>query len=141
MNKEYNSETYLYSYLSLTTPETIFDYDLKNRTSKIVKMQEISGGYNKVDYKTERIFVKSYDGTQIPISLVYKKGLVRDGNNPALMYGYGAYGGIIDPYFSSEMISFLRTGLAFLTGVSSGLLRRYAEAATLVKSGTIRVKC
>ena len=110
LNKEYNSETYRYSYLSLTTPETIFDYDLKNRTSKIVKMQEISGGYNKEDYKTERIFAKSYDGTQIPISLVYKKGLVRDGNNPALMYGYGAYGGIMDPYFSSEMISLLDRG-------------------------------
>ena len=110
LNKEYNSETYRYTYLSLTTPETIFDYDLKNRTSKIVKMQEISGGYNKEDYKTERIFAKSYDGNQIPISLVYKKGLVRDGKNPALMYGYGAYGGIMDPYFSSEMISLLDRG-------------------------------
>lgn len=110
LNKEFSSETYRYSYLSLTTPETIFDYDLKNRTSKIVKMQEIPGGYNKEDYKTERIFARSYDSTQIPISLVYKKGLVRDGNNPVLMYGYGAYGGIIDPYFSSERISLLDRG-------------------------------
>ncbi|HEY5535309.1 MAG TPA: S9 family peptidase [Ignavibacteria bacterium] len=110
LNKEYNSETYRYSYLSLTTPETIFDYDLKNRTSKIVKMQEIPGGYNKEDYKSERIFATSYDGTQIPISLVYKKGLVRDGNNPALMFGYGAYGGIIDPDFSSDRISLLDRG-------------------------------
>ncbi len=73
LNKEYNSETYRYSYLSLTTPETIFDYDLKNRTSKIVKMQEISGGYNKEDYKTERIFAKSYDGTQIPFHWFIRK--------------------------------------------------------------------
>ena len=73
-------------------------------------MQEIPGGYNKEDYKTERIFAKSYDGTQIPISLVYKKGLVRDGNNPVLMFGYGAYGGIEDPDFSSDRISLLDRG-------------------------------
>ena len=76
-------------------------------------MQEIPGGYNKDDYQTERIFAKSHDGTKIPITLVYKKGLVRDGNNPALMYGYGAYGGTIDPYFSSDLISLLDRGFVW----------------------------
>ena len=113
LNREYNCETYRYAYLSLTTPKTIFDFDLKNRTSKIVKMQEIPGGYNKDDYKTERIFAKSYDGTQIPITLVYKKGLVLDGNNPTLIYGYGAYGATIDPKFSSKRISLLDRGFVW----------------------------
>lgn len=113
LNTEYNSDTYRYSYFSLTTPQTIFEYDLGNRTSKIVKRQEIPGGYNKDDYQTERIFAKSHDGTKIPITLVYKKGLARDGNNPALMYGYGAYGGTIDPYFSSDMISLLDRGFVW----------------------------
>ncbi len=114
LNTDYNSKTYRYSYLSLTTPQTIFDYNLKNRTSKIVKTQEIPGGYNKDDYKTERIFARSYDGTKIPITLVYKKGLVRDGNNPTLMYGYSAYGATIDPYFSSDRISLLDRGFIWV---------------------------
>ncbi|NRA74153.1 MAG: S9 family peptidase [Rickettsiales bacterium] len=105
----------LISYSSLVSPTTIFKYTLNNKKISPIKIQEIPSGYNKEEYKCERVFAKSRDGkTKIPISLVYKKSLFKaDGSNPLFLYGYGSYGISISPSFSTSALSFLDRGFVY----------------------------
>jgi oligopeptidase B len=97
----------------MTTPNSTYDYDLINRSKVLLKQQEVVGGYNPDDYITERSYGEARDGTLVPISLVYKKGLEKNGDNPLLLYGYGSYGAIIDPTFSSVRLSLLDRGFVY----------------------------
>ena len=112
-NPEFSTDTLRFNYGSLVTPMSVFDYDMDKRTRELKKQDEVLGGYDPSLYESERIFAKAADGTAIPISLVYRKGLVKDGNNPLLLYGYGSYGINSDPYFSSNRLSLLDRGFRY----------------------------
>lgn len=113
-NPEFDSEVLRFGYNSLTTPASTFDYHMKTRESVLLKQQEIVGGYDPSEYQSERTWAKSKDGTEIPISLVYKKALFsRDGSNPLLQYAYGSYGYSTDPIFSPSRLSLLDRGFVF----------------------------
>jgi len=112
-NPDYNSSVLRYNYTSLITPNSVYDYNLVSKTKKLMKQQEVLGGYEPKDYVTERLWATSKDGTKVPVSIVYKKGFKKDGNSPLLLYGYGSYGASMDVYFSSTHLSLLNRGFAF----------------------------
>lgn len=112
-NYEYNSEVLRYSFSSLKTPGTVLDINLKTQQKEVKKVQEVVGGHNPEDYITERLWAKARDGKRIPISLIYSKKVKLDGTNPALLYGYGSYGIIVDPQFSVARLSLLDRGFVF----------------------------
>jgi oligopeptidase B len=97
----------------MTTPSSVYDYNLLTEEKILMKQTEVIGGYNPGDYVTERLYATAMDGTKIPVSLVYKKGFVKDGNAPLLLYGYGSYGNTIDAGFSSARLSLLNRGFVF----------------------------
>ncbi len=112
-NPDYNSSILRYSYTSLTTPWSTYDYGMATKEKKLLKQQEVLGGFNKDDYSSERLYATAKDGSKVPISLVYKKGLVKDGNAPMLLYSYGSYGSSTDPSFSSARLALLNRGFVF----------------------------
>jgi oligopeptidase B len=110
---EYNTQVLRFNYSSLTTPGSTFDYNMNTKEKKLMKEQEVVGGYDKTAYVTERLYATAKDGSKIPISLVYKKGFKKDGTAPLLLYGYGSYGASMDANFSSARLSLLDRGFAF----------------------------
>jgi oligopeptidase B len=112
-NIEYNTELLRYGYTSLTTPTSTFDYNMKTKERKLMKQQEVVGGYNPDDFQTERLWATADDGTEIPMSIVYKKGTKKDGSNPTLLYAYGSYGSSTDPTFSITRLSLLNRGFVY----------------------------
>ena len=112
-NPEFKSNILQYRYTSLTTPSTVYNYNMITKEKKLVKQQVVLGGYKPSDYVTERLYVLAADGTKIPISLVYKKGFKKDGRAPLLLYGYGSYGFSMDASFSSTRLSLLNRGFVF----------------------------
>jgi oligopeptidase B len=109
-NAEYDTNILRFVYGSLTTPDSVYDYDMETRERVLMKRSPVLGGYEPSDYQSERLFAKSADGVEVPISLVYRKGLQRDGNNPLLLNGYGAYGISTDPSFSADRLCLLDRG-------------------------------
>ncbi|WP_346319832.1 S9 family peptidase [Chitinophaga sp. YIM B06452] len=112
-NPELDTKNLRYSYTSLTTPNSTYDYNMDTKAKELKKQQEVIGGYDPKNYVTERIFAKAKDSTLVPISLVYKKGFEKNGKAPLLLYGYGSYGASMDPYFSSNRISLLDRGFCY----------------------------
>ena len=112
-NPEFNTSLLRFEYTSLTTPHSELDYDMINHSRKLLKEQEVPGGYNKEEYVTERLFATAEDGVKVPISIVYRKGFVKDGNAPLLLYGYGSYGYSTDAAFTTMRLSLLNRGFAF----------------------------
>lgn len=112
-NAELETDLVRYNYTSLTTPMSVYDYNIKTRKSELKKRQEVLGGYNPDDYFTERIVATAEDGTKVPISMVYKKNIKKDGKDPVLLYGYGSYGYSTDPYFNSVRLSLLDRGFIY----------------------------
>src|SRR5690606_20028152 len=113
-NPEFDSEVLRFGYNSLTTPASTYDYHMKTQEKVLLKQQEIVGGYDPSEYRSERIWATAEDGTQVPISLVYKVSLfTKDGNNPLLQYAYGSYGYSTDPIFSPSRLSLLNRGFIF----------------------------
>lgn len=112
-NPEYTSQVLRYNYTSLTTPGSVYDYDMSSKKKELKKQQEVVGGYNAADYITERLYATATDGTKVPISLVYKKGFVKDGKAPLLLYAYGSYGHSMDASFSSGRLSLLDRGFVY----------------------------
>jgi oligopeptidase B len=102
-----------YSFSSLKTPGTVLDIVLNTQKKEVKKVQEVVGGHNPDDYITERLWANARDGKKIPISLVYSKKIKPDGTHPALLYGYGSYGIIVDPQFSVARLSLLDRGFVF----------------------------
>ena len=115
-NPEFKTNLLRFKYSSLITPSSIVDYHVDTGEWELKKEEEIPSGYDKSQYLSERIHATATDGTLIPISIVYKKGLNRDGSNPALLYGYGAYGATIDATFDSNRLSLLDRGFIFAIG-------------------------
>ena len=112
-NAEFNTKVLRYNYQSLTTPSSVFDYDMNSRQATLKKQTEVPGGFDKNNYKAERVFATASDGTKVPISLVYRKTTKLDGSAPALLYGYGSYGVSISPGFSASRLVMLDRGVVF----------------------------
>lgn len=113
-NPDFESDTLRYSFNGLTTPSSIIDYNFKTKKKEIKKEQEVLGeNFDKNNYESERIWAIARDGVKVPVSLVYKKGIKKDGKNPLLLYAYGSYGSTIDPYFSSIRLSLLDRGFIY----------------------------
>jgi oligopeptidase B len=115
-NREFNTSVVRYSYNSLVRPNSTFDYDMNTGKSTLLKQQEVPGGFDAGNYKSERVFATASDGTKIPMSMVYRKGVKMDGSAPLLLYGYGSYGASIPPGFSSTRLSLLDRGVIFVIG-------------------------
>ena len=115
-NREFNTATLRYNYQSLTTPSSVFDYDMNSRKASLLKQTEVPGGFDKNNYKAERVFATASDGTKIPMSVVYRKTVKLDGSAPALLYGYGSYGISIPPTFSASRLALLDRGVVFVIG-------------------------
>ena len=112
-NREYDTSTFRFSYSSLVTPNSVFDYDVRTRQRTLLKQTEVLGGYDPAQYESQRLYATAADGTRIPISVVYRRGFERDGHHPCLLYGYGSYGASMDPWFSSNNVSLLDRGFVY----------------------------
>lgn len=113
VNPDFYSNVLRFSYSSLVKPKEIIDYNMALHKQTILKTEEVVGGYDAKNYTSERIFATAKDGTLIPISLVYKNGVQKNGQNPLYLYGYGAYGITTDPVFSTNRLSLLDRGFIF----------------------------
>lgn len=109
-NPEFNTHQLRLTYVSLVTPETVYDYDLNRRELKAIRQIKVSG-YDPARYRSERIWAKAADGTRVPITLVYARNLKQDGTNPLLLQGYGCYGISLNPTFDSGRLSLLERGV------------------------------
>jgi oligopeptidase B len=112
-NAEFNTSLYRFNYGSLVTPNSVFDYDVAKRERTLKKQQPVLGGYETKDYQSERIMATAKDGTKVPISLVYKKSLKKNGPQPTLLYGYGSYGISMPLSFRSSRLALLDRGVIF----------------------------
>ncbi|MDH7445896.1 S9 family peptidase [Aquimarina sp. 2201CG14-23] len=113
-NVDFDTKILRYSYNSLITPNSVIDFDMETKEKEIKKEQEVLGGnFDKNNYISERVWATAKDGVKVPISLVYKKGIKKDGTNPLLQYAYGSYGSTIDPYFSTVRLSLLDRGFIY----------------------------
>jgi oligopeptidase B len=113
-NHEFNTSVLRYGYNSLVTPNSTFDYDMSTGKSTLLKQTEVPGGFDRKNYQSERVFATASDGTKIPMSMVYRKGVKLDGSAPMLLYAYGSYGISIPPTFSSARLSLLDRGVIFV---------------------------
>ena len=114
-NLEFDTDLFRFVYTSLTTPRSVYDFNMSTKERILLKQKKVLGGeFDSNNYKSERFFATSRDGkTQIPISIVYKKGIKKNGKNPLLLNGYGSYGNSSDPYFSSVRLSLLDRGFVY----------------------------
>ena len=137
VNPEYDTDLLRYSYNSLVSPSSVYEYNMVTREKTLLKQQEVVGGHEPSDYHSERIWATAEDGVQVPISLVYKKSTFsKDGKNPLLLYAYGSYGYSMDAYFSSNRLSLLQRGFVFAIAHIRGgedLGRGWYEEGKLLK--------
>jgi oligopeptidase B len=121
-NPEFNTATLRFGYTSMTTPSSVYDYDMNTMDKVLLKQQEVLGGYDERSYASKRMWATARDGTKVPLSVVYKKeqsGETRNWeaaplNRPTLLYAYGSYGHSLDPYFSSIRLSLLDRGFVYV---------------------------
>jgi oligopeptidase B len=133
-NPEFDRATLRYTYTSLVTPQSIFDYDLDSRERTLLKQEPVLGGYDPGRYETRRLWATAADGTRVPISLVARKGTPVDGSAPCVLYGYGSYEASSDPRFSSLRLSLLDRGFVWAIGHIRGggeMGRAWYEAGKL----------
>jgi oligopeptidase B len=135
-NHQFGTNWLRYNYQSLTTPSTIYDYNIQTEEVRLVKQKEIPGGFQSSDYETKRLTAPSRDGLSIPVSMVYRKDQVKEGStNPLLLYGYGSYGSSMETWFRSDIISLLDRGFIFAIGHIRGgseLGRQWYESGKLL---------
>ncbi len=112
-NPEFNTATVRFNYQSMVTPASTYDYDMNTRERKLLKQQPVLGGFDAKNYEAKRIWAVARDGVKVPVSLVYKKGMVFDGKAPMLLYAYGSYGASMSPTFSSARVSLLDRGVIY----------------------------
>jgi oligopeptidase B len=110
---EFDTTNVRFSYSSMTTPSEVYDYDMASRSRTFRKRQEIPSGHNPADYVTTRIMAKSHDGAEVPVSILHRKDLVRDGHAPLLLYGYGSYGMAMPASFSANRLSLVDRGFVY----------------------------
>ena len=114
VNPEFDYKVLRYVYNSLTTPSSIIDYNMETKEQTILKEAVVLGGdFDKNNYDSKRVWATAEDGTKIPVSMVYRKGMKMNGKNPLLLYAYGSYGSTVDPYFSTVRLSLLDRGFIF----------------------------
>jgi oligopeptidase B len=113
VNLDFDTDIFRFSYTSLTTPVSTYDYNLTTKERKLLKEQAVLGGFDKNNYETKRIYATAGDGTKIPVSLVYRKGMEKNGNNPTLIYGYGSYGYEMEPSFRLSVLPLLDRGFVY----------------------------
>ncbi|MDA7835774.1 S9 family peptidase [Salibacteraceae bacterium] len=113
INPEFKTQNLRFSYTSMTTPASVFEYNMETKDRTLLKQQEVLGGFEKDDYVAKRIWTTARDGAKVPMSLVYKKTTKIEKNTPLLLYGYGSYGITIDPSFSPSRLSLLNRGFVF----------------------------
>jgi oligopeptidase B len=136
VNLQFDTPTVRFEYTSMKTPLSIFDYDMKTRQRTLLKQEEVLGGFTPDDYVTERLYAPTPDGTLIPLSLLYRKGARRTGDNPLLLYGYGSYGASIDAAFSSPRLSLVDRGFVYVIAHVRGgqeMGRQWYEDGKLLK--------
>jgi oligopeptidase B len=119
-NREFDASVVRFNYQSMVTPLSVYDYDLNTHERKLLKQQEVPGGYDASRYEDKRIWAVARDGTKVPISVVYKKGVRFDGAAPMLLYGYGSYGDSLDPTFSSSRLALLDRGVIYAVAYVRG---------------------
>lgn len=112
-NPEFDAPTIRYSYSSMITPASTYEYDFKTGGSKLLKQQEIPSGHNKDNYETTRVWATARDGVKVPVSLIMKKGTKLDGKAPMLLYAYGSYGASMTPSFSTARLSLVDRGMIY----------------------------
>lgn len=136
-NPDFDTDILRYAYQSLTTPSSVIDFNMKTKEKVVLKEQEVLGGkFDKNNYVEERIWATATDGTKVPISMVYRKGMKKDGSNPFLLYAYGSYGASMDPYFSTTRLSLLDRGFIYAIAHIRGgedLGRQWYEDGKLLK--------
>lgn len=135
-NREFATPVLRYSYQSLVTPSSVFDYNMNTHTATLLKETEVPGGFSRNNYKSERLFAIATDGTKIPLSVVYRKDTKRDGSAPLLLYGYGSYGYSISPTFSSNRLALLDRGVVYVIAHIRGggeLGEPWREAGRMMK--------
>ncbi|WP_122975886.1 S9 family peptidase [Actinoplanes teichomyceticus] len=139
-NPEYDTAAVRISYTSLITPDSVFDVDLITRSMTLRKQKPVLGGYDPADYEQFRQWATAPDGTRVPISIVARRGVARDGSAPAVLYGYGSYEHSIDPYFSISRLSLLDRGVVFaiahVRGGGEMGRRWYEDGKMLAKKNT-----
>ena len=134
-NVEFDTKLFRFGYSSLTTPNSIFDYNLETKERELLKQEEVLGGFDKNNYETKRIYATAGDGEKIPMSLVYRKGFEKNGNNPAMIYGYGSYGYTMDPRFRLSILPLLDRGFVYaIAHIRGGQIygRRWYEDGKLL---------
>jgi len=136
-NVDFDTDILRYGYQSMAVPSSVIDFNMKTKTKEIKKEQEVLGGkFDKNNYIEERVWATATDGTKVPISMVYRKGIEKNGKNPLLLYAYGSYGISMDPYFSSTRLSLLDRGFIFAIAHIRGgedLGRQWYEDGKLLK--------
>ncbi len=138
-NREWDTQTLRIEYESFTTPPSVYDFDMKTRERKLLKQQEVLGGYDSSRYASERRYATASDGTKIPISLVYRKGFVADGRAPALLTAYGSYGAPSDAGFDSTLVSLLDRGVVYAVAHIRGggdLGKKWHDQGRMLKKKT-----
>jgi oligopeptidase B len=139
-NAEIDTHIVRYDYVSLTTPETIYDYDIQTGERQLMKRQPVLGDFDSANYRSELLWATARDGTKVPVSLVYRIGVRRDGTAPMLQYGYGSYGYSMDPTFSLARLSLLDRGfvyaIAHIRGGQEMGRRWYDQGRLLNKKNT-----
>lgn len=113
INLDFKSKELRYGYSSLTTPSSVLSYNIESKETNLLKEKEILGGFDKNNYTSERVWATAKDGKKVPISIVYKKGLEKNGKAPLLLYGYGSYGITMDASFAYDRLSLLDRGFIF----------------------------
>ncbi len=114
VNVDFDTDKLRYVYNAMTSPYSIIDFDMSNKTKEVKKEQEVLGGkFDKANYRSERVWATARDGKKVPISLVYHKDTKIDGSSPLFQYGYGSYGSTSDPYFSTVRLSLLDRGFIY----------------------------
>ena len=137
MNLDFDTQILRYGYQSMGTPISLIDFNMKTQEKTVLKEQEVLGGkFDKNNYIEERVWATATDGTKVPMSMVYKKGLKKNGKNPLLLYAYGSYGYSMDPYFSSTRLTLLDRGFIYVIAHIRGgedLGRDWYENGKLLK--------
>lgn len=136
-NPDFDTEFLRYVYNSMTTPTSVIDFNMRTKEKFVKKEQEVlDPNFDKENYVSERLWATARDGVKVPISLVYKKGIERNGKNPLLQYGYGSYGHTVSPGFSTTRLSLLDRGFIFAIAHIRGgeyLGRNWYEEGKLLK--------
>ncbi len=123
---EFDTSVFRLTYSSPTTPSQVFDVDLETGKRTLLKTQEVPSGHNPADYETRRLFAKAPDGEEVPVTLLYRKGTKLDGSNPALLYGYGAYGMSMPASFSVSVLSLVDRGFVYaIAHIRGGMEKGY----------------